>query len=62
MNKSELIEKLAQRCGISIIQAEEVVTLIYRKMRDTLVSGGSIARQLRALARASVRIIYVQFS
>ncbi len=42
MNKSELIEKLAQRCGISIIQAEEVVTLIYRKMRDTLVSGGRI--------------------
>jgi integration host factor subunit beta len=42
VNKSELIEKLAQRCNISIIQAEEVVNLIYRKMRDTLVSGGRI--------------------
>jgi integration host factor subunit beta len=42
VNKSELIEKLAQRCGISVIQAEEVVNLIYRKMRDTLVSGGRI--------------------
>ncbi len=42
MNKSELIEKLAQRSKISIIQAEEVVNLIYRKMRDTLVNGGRI--------------------
>ncbi len=42
MNKSDLIEKLAQRCGISIIQAEEVVMLVYRKMRDTLVAGGRI--------------------
>ncbi len=42
MNKSELIESLAQRSGISVIQAEEIVNLIYRKMRDTLVSGGRI--------------------
>jgi integration host factor subunit beta len=33
---------LAQRSGISVIQAEEIVNLIYRKMRDTLVSGGRI--------------------
>jgi integration host factor subunit beta len=37
-----LIESLAQRSGISVIQAEEIVNLIYRKMRDTLVSGGRI--------------------
>ncbi|MCI5065880.1 integration host factor subunit beta [bacterium] len=42
MNKSELIEKLAERTGLNIIQAEEVVNLIYKRMRDTLVSGGRI--------------------
>ncbi len=42
MNKSDLIEKLATRCGVSLLQAEEIVNLIYRKMRDTLVSGGRI--------------------
>jgi len=42
VNKSELIEKLAQRSGINVVQSEEVVNLVYRKMRDTLVSGGRI--------------------
>jgi len=42
VNKSELIEQLAQRSQINVVQAEEVVNLIYRKMRDTLVSGGRI--------------------
>jgi integration host factor subunit beta len=42
VNKSELIEKLAQRSLINVIQSEEVVNLIYRKMRDTLISGGRI--------------------
>lgn len=42
MNKSELIEKLAERSGISVAQAEEVVNLIYRRMRDTMVSEGRI--------------------
>lgn len=42
MNKSELIEKLAERCGLNVMQAEDVVNLIYRKMRDTMVSGGRI--------------------
>lgn len=42
MNKSELIEKLAERTGLNVVQAEEVVNLIYRKMRDTMVSGGRI--------------------
>ena len=42
MNKSELIEKLALRSGINVMQAEEIVNLIYKKMKDTMVSGGRI--------------------
>ena len=42
MNKSELIEKLAERSGLNVMQAEEIVNLIYNKMRDTLVNGGRI--------------------
>ena len=42
MNKSELIERLAERAGINVMQAEEVVNLIYRKVRDTMVNGGRI--------------------
>ena len=42
MNKSELIERLAEKTGINAMQAEEVVNLIYRKMRDAMVNGGRI--------------------
>lgn len=42
MNKSELIERLAERTGINVMQAEDVVNLIYRKMRDTMIGGGRI--------------------
>jgi integration host factor subunit beta len=42
VNKSELIEQLAETSGINVMQAEEVVNLIYRKMRDTMVNGGRI--------------------
>lgn len=42
MNKSELIERLSERCGISLIQAEEVVTLVVTRMRDTMARGGRI--------------------
>lgn len=42
VNKSELIEKLAERSGMNVMQAEEIVNLIYNKMRDTLVNGGRI--------------------
>ena len=42
VNKSELIEKLAEKCQINVVQSEEIVTLIYRKMRDTLIGGGRI--------------------
>jgi integration host factor subunit beta len=42
VNKSELIERLAQRSGLNVIQSEEIVNLIYRRMRDTMMSGGRI--------------------
>ena len=42
MNKSELIERLAERTGINVMQSEDVVNLIYRKMRDTMINGGRI--------------------
>jgi len=42
VNKSELMESLAELGGINVGQAEDVVNLIYRKMRDTLVNGGRI--------------------
>ena len=42
MNKSELIERLAQRCGLNVMQSEEIVNLIYKKMRDTMIGGGRI--------------------
>lgn len=42
MNKSELIEKLAERAGLNVIQSEEIVNLVYKKMRETMVNGGRI--------------------
>lgn len=42
MNKSELIERLAQKSGLNVIQSEEIVNLIYKRMRDTMMSGGRI--------------------
>jgi len=42
VNKSELIEKLAEKCGINVLQSEEIVNLVYKKMKDTMVSGGRI--------------------
>jgi integration host factor subunit beta len=42
VNKSELIEKLAEKSGVNVMQSEEVVNLIYKKMRDTMVNGGRI--------------------
>jgi len=42
MNKSELIERLAVKSGINILQSEDVINLIFRRMRDMMVSGGRI--------------------
>lgn len=42
MNKSELIERLAQRTELGHLQAEDIVTLIIDQMRNALVSGKRI--------------------
>lgn len=42
VNKSELIEKLAEMSGLNVLQSEEIVNLIYRKMRDTMMNGGRV--------------------
>ncbi len=42
MNKSELIEKLAEKCEMGHLQAEDVVKLIIDQMRVALVSGKRI--------------------
>ena len=42
MNKSELIERLAQKSELGQLQAEDVVTLIFDKMRAALASGRRI--------------------
>jgi integration host factor subunit beta len=42
VNKSELIERLAERSGINALQAEEIVNLVYRKMKETMMNGGRI--------------------
>jgi integration host factor subunit beta len=42
MNKSELIERLAQKTELGHLQAEDIVTLIIDQMRTALVSGKRI--------------------
>lgn len=42
MNKSELIERLALKSGLNVIVAEEVVNLIFKRMRETMVHGGRV--------------------
>lgn len=42
MNKSELIEQLAERSELAQVEAENVITLIFDKMREALASGRRI--------------------
>ncbi len=42
MNKSELIERMAQRSELGQLQAEDVVTLIFDRMRQALANGRRI--------------------
>lgn len=42
VNKSELIERLALKSGLNVVQSEEIINLIYKKMRDTMMGGGRI--------------------
>jgi integration host factor subunit beta len=42
MNKSELVEALANENGLTYKKAEEIVNLIFDSMADTLSDGGRI--------------------
>ena len=42
MNKSELIERLALKSGLGNLQAEDIVNLMFDKMRNSLASGRRI--------------------
>lgn len=42
MNKSELIERLSERCGLGQLQAEDIVNLIVDRMRHALRIGHRI--------------------
>lgn len=42
MNKSELIERLAEKTDIGLLQAETVVNIVVDQMRSSLTSGDRI--------------------
>lgn len=42
MNKSELIDALAEKKGLTYKRAEEIVNIVLDTMSDTLVEGGRI--------------------
>ena len=42
MNKSELVEALAARNGLTYKKSEEIVNIIFDSMTDTLTNGGRI--------------------
>ena len=42
MNKSELVETLANRNGLTYKKSEEIVNIIFESMSDALVHGGRI--------------------
>lgn len=42
MNKSGLVEKLAEKSGLQLPQSEQVVALIIKKMQEAMVGGGRI--------------------
>ena len=42
MNKSDLVEELANRANITLKKAEEIVNTVFRSMRETLEKGGRI--------------------
>lgn len=42
MNKSDLIQQLSDRSGLNVMQAEELVNVIFKKIKDTLISGGRV--------------------
>lgn len=42
MNKSELVERLALKSGLGNLQAEDIVNLMFDKMRNSLATGKRI--------------------
>ena len=42
MNKSELVEALAEKKDLTFKKSEEIVNIIFDTMADTLVTGGRI--------------------
>ncbi|MDD2942624.1 MAG: integration host factor subunit beta [bacterium] len=53
MNKSDLIEKLAEKSKLSTIQAEEIVNMVFGGMEDALKTGGRI--EIRGFGSFSVK-------
>ena len=53
MNKSELIEKIAQKHDLGLAQAEDIVNLIFDKMKAQLILGRRI--EIRGLGSFSVK-------
>lgn len=53
MVKSELIEKLADRSGITLFKAEELVDLFFNTLSATLSKGGRI--EIRGFGAFSVK-------
>lgn len=53
MNKSELVQKVADRVNLTKKRAEEVVNLIFDSMTEALVKGGRV--EIRGLGSFVVR-------
>ena len=53
MVKSELIEKLAERTGITLFKAEELVDLLFGTITETLCQGGRV--EIRGFGAFSVK-------
>ena len=53
MVKSELIERLSNRAGITLSKAEELIDLFFDSMSDTLCKGGRV--EIRGFGAFSVK-------
>jgi integration host factor subunit beta len=53
MVKSELIEKVAERSGLTLFKSEELVDLIFNSMTTTLAQGGRV--EIRGFGAFSVK-------
>ena len=53
MVKSELIERIAERAGITLFKAEEMIDLFFNSMTQTLCKGGRV--EIRGFGAFSVK-------